>query len=309
MALMGTIVELDVCYDSADEEKLAPAFKQVWDRLKDIAWRMSVFEENTEVWRINHSFQNPVQVSEDTYQVIKLAKMYNGETFGTFDISVYPLILMWRQMAQEDRLPSRSELKAAKEDVGIENIRLHGDNTVEVLSDRASIDLGGIAKGYAIDEAARIFKENGFNNFMVDAGGDLYVGGHNCQKRPWRIGIKDPRNPKEILKIVAVSDVAIATSGDYERFFEIQGQKYSHIINPVTGYPQKGVVSATVIAPSATEADVYATALCVLDDDMGVRMINDKGEGWASLVMVQKRGRFFQYPSKRYSKLRAGRLR
>ena len=124
-------------------------------------------------------------------------------------------------------------------------------------------------------------------NFFIDAGGDIYVGGKNCSGEPWRIGIRDPRDRSKIIDIVNVADKAVATSGDYEQYYQIQDQVWSHIINPITGYPQKDVISATVIAQSAIEADALATALCVLGQDRGTEHINALEKPYASLIIVK----------------------
>ena len=149
--------------------------------------------------------------------------------------------------------------------------------------------MGGIAKGYAVDEAARVFREKGIDSFFIDAGGDVYAGGRNCVGKPWRIGIRDPRDSKNIIDVVEVIDGAVATSGDYEQYYEIRNQRWSHIIDPSSGYPQKEVISATVIAPSAMRADALATALCVLGVRLGTDHIDELGKKYASLMIIDKR--------------------
>lgn len=289
--LMGTVVQLDVCHQPRQESQRDKAYKQVWERLKEIHWRMSVFNDESDVARINHSYQKPVAVGVDTYLLIKTAAHFSKLTGGAFDITVWPLIALWKKGEEENHIPSRERIKEAQKAVGMENIRLlSGESRVTILSPHTRVDLGGIAKGYAVDEAARIFRENGFSQFFIDAGGDIYVGGRSCENKPWRIGIRDPRDPTELIGAIELEDSAITTSGDYEQYYEIEGQKWSHIMNPITGYPQKGVVSATVIAPSATEADALSTALCVLSPHRGISLIDSMGEKYAGLVITPLSG-------------------
>ena len=212
-----------------------------------------------------------------------------------------PLVSLWRNAQKSGALPTSKEILNAKASVGMNNIKLMPENMVEMLNPNTKIDLGGIAKGYAIDEIARVLRNHGFEDFFIDAGGDLYAGGNSCKGRPWKIGVRDPRDKSKIVDAISVSNAAVVTSGDYERFFEIDGRKWSHIINPVSGYPQKGVASATVIAPNATMADALATSLCVLMPEKGTSLIESLGKGYASFVMTQGAGNtIIKYKSKRY---------
>ena len=143
--------------------------------------------------------------------------------------------------------------------------------------------MGGIAKGYALDEAARILRKSRVQNFHLDAGGDVYVGGKNCDQQLWRIGIRDPKSRDKIIDVVHVTDRAVATSGNYEQYYKVANQKWSHIINTVTGFPQKEVVSSTVIAKSATDADALATAISVLGKSSGIKIIDGLKDDYATL--------------------------
>ena len=153
-----------------------------------------------------------------------------------------------------------------------------------------SYAIAGIAKGYAIDEAARIFRQYGVENFYIDAGGDVYAGGVNCSGEKWRIGLRHPSGDDELLDIIHVSNQAVTTSGNYAQFYEIEGRLYSHIIDPRTGFPQEYVTSATVIAPTAETADALSTALCVLTPREGIELIlsqDNRHEGdYAALIIT-----------------------
>ncbi len=298
-AVMGTIVQVDVCYVGEDQPRLSGAYARVWERLSEIDQRMSVFRDDSDVAKINQSYGNPAEIQEDTYHLLGEAVAYSELTRGTFDITVWPLIALWKKAEKKNQVPSQAEILSVKKSLGVRNIRLSAGSQVEVLNRETKIDLGGIAKGYAVDEAAKILRANGFESFFIDAGGDIYVGGKNCEGKSWRIGIRDPRNLSGIMEVVEVSDAAVTTSGDYEQFYEIQGQRWSHIINPVTGYPQKGVISATMIAPTAVAADALSTALCVLGPQKGISMVDSLGKEFSALVVIpDEKGEIQKYKSR-----------
>ncbi len=295
--LMGTTVHVDVCVEASNAGKIKLAYQQVWERLEDISWRMNVFDERSDVARINKAGLNVVAVGADTYYVLQKALDYTRLTQGAFDITVWPLIQLWKYSEEKNVFPSAAEILEAKQKVGSHKIRLLGDNRVQMLQRAVQIDLGGIAGGYAVDEAARILRENGITNFFIDDGGDIYAGGYNCERQPWRIGIGDPRDRAKMLDIIALSNASVTTSGNYERYYEIEGERLSHILNPLTGYPQKEVVSATMIAPTAIEADALATALCVLGTRLGTDFVNalpvtgrqtGLPQGYASVMIVRE---------------------
>ncbi len=287
--LMGTTVQLDVCRDQISAKEIEEVYQAVWARLETIAWKMNVFDGRSDVSKVNTSNLKLTVIGADAYRVIRSAQRYSKATDGAFDITVWPLIDFWRQKQKDDHIPTAEQIDTVLSAVGFKNIQLLAGGRVRLLNKDTKIDLGGIAKGYAVDEAARIFREHGVGNFYIDAGGDIYVGGVNCAGELWRIGIRDPQDTSKMVDVVAVSDKAVMTSGDYERFYEIQGQRWSHILNPITGYPQKGVISATVIASSAMEADALATALCVLGGEAGTDYINTLSESHASLILSARR--------------------
>jgi thiamine biosynthesis lipoprotein len=304
--LMGTTVHVDVCVEPSNAGKIKLAYQQVWERLEDISWRMNVFDERSDVARINKAGLNPVAVGADTYYVLQKALDYTRLTKGAFDITVWPLIQMWKHSEQKNVFPSAAEIFEAKQKVGAGKIHLLGDNRVQLLREAVQIDLGGIAGGYAVDEAARILRENGITNFFIDDAGDIYTGGYNCERKPWRIGVGDPRDRSKMIDIIALSNASVTTSGNYEHYYAIQGKRLSHILNPITGYPQEEVVSVTMIAPTAIEADALATALCVLGTRLGTDLVNGLPQGYASLMIVLgEKGEIHRRMSRGYPGFRA----
>lgn len=304
--MMGTTVNVDVCLDTSDKTAVGKAYREVWDRLEDIAWRMNVFDERSDVAKINRAGTQPVEVPEDTHYVLQKSIDYNRLTLGAFDITVWPLIQLWKRGGRENVLPTTAQLQEVRGVIGSDKIQLLSDGRVRLTNEGAKIDLGGIAAGYAIDEAVKIFHKNGIRNFFIDISGDIYVGGRNCEGNLWRIGIRDPRDLSQIIDIVSLSDMAIATSGNYEQYYEIHNERWSHIMNPITGYPQKDVVSATMIAPSALETDAWSTALCVLGPRSGIQLVNAMplaGDKYACLIITRNGANdLVRFPSAGYKK-------
>ena len=301
--LMGTYVELDVCTSPKARNTADAALEDAWKRLERISWQMNVYDPKSDLTKINTANGKPVVIHPDTYFVLKSAEFFWKKTGGTFDPTIWPLLKFWREAAKENKMPTPAEVDAVKTHVGFKHVRFLGNNMVATDAPGIQVDLGGIAKGYAIDEAARIFREHGLHNFFVDAGGDVYAGGYNCEGKPWRVGISDPKDTAKLITIVAASDKAVATSGNYAQYVEIEGEHFSHIINPITGYPQRTVTSATVIADSAQSADALATSLTILGDPKGTQIINGMGEEYASFILMeQEDGRYARRRSKNFHK-------
>lgn len=287
-ATLGTFVQVDICAKSNDRRKVEKAFEDVWARFEDINVRMNAYNPDSEVAGIKgYTVGTPVAISKDVADVITLSKDISQKTGGLFDITVRPLIDLWNHAGEEKQEPSYAQIVSAGLRVGSDLIELTGDGSLRLLYPGMEIDLGGVAKGYAVDEAARILRSHGFSDFFIDAGGDVYAAGLNLKGERWRIGIQHPRKSDELIEILSISDQAVTTSGDYERFFEINGKKFSHIIDPQTGYPQRGNMSATMIAPSAMTADAYSTALMILDPQAAMACIDELGDGFAALVVVE----------------------
>lgn len=287
-ALMGTFVQIDVCATATQARSLAETYQLAWARLQEISWRMNVYDPRSDVSRVNQSME-PVEIGEDTYALLQRSAQYSRLTGQAFDITVWPLIARWRQAVQEQKVPSEEELKTLRESLSVAQLDFFSGHRVGRKNQVVQIDLGGVAKGYAADEAARILEAGGFFNYYIDAGGDVYASGLNCQQQKWRIGIQSPLDPQAVIRVAALSEQAMATSGNYEQYFQIGEKTYSHIFDPATGYPQEVVVSASVIAPTAEEADAYATALTVLGSQKGVALMERLGEAYGALI-VEKHG-------------------
>lgn len=228
----GSVIKIDVCYNENQSTALEKAVDAVWSRFADIHWRLSVYDPASDLNRINSSFPQAVAVGADTYGLIKNALYYHKFSDGEFDITIYPLLKLWKTAQKRDSLPTQEEITQAQTQMGIERIKLLDRNQIQLLAPAPSLTIDSIADGYVADETARILRAYGFANFLIDATGELYGGGHNCQGKTWQIGVRDPQNPSAIIDIVKIENTSVTTSGNYEHFYSIKDKQYSHIISP-----------------------------------------------------------------------------
>ena len=264
---MGTAVEITLVAEEQDIARKA-AF-QAFQEIKRIEYLMSPWIESSDVTRINKSAENDgVKVSLETIEVIKRAEEVSKLSGGGFDITVGPLVQLWRKTRERGIPPQMEEIKENLNLVNFRNLKIHYGGKVSPRKKGMIIDLGGIAKGYAVDRAFELLKNLGYKNLVVNAGGDLRVGGSKPDG-PWSIGIQHPREPEKIMARISLSDTAMATSGDYEKFFIYQGKRYHHILNPKNGFPAEECQSVTILHKEGTTADALATAIFVLGPEKG----------------------------------------
>jgi len=264
---MGTAVEITLVAEEQDIARKA-AF-QAFQEIKRIEYLMSPWIESSDVTRINKSAENDgVKVSLETIEVIKKAQEVSKLSGGGFDITVGPLVQLWRKARERGIPPQMEEIKENLNLVNFRNLKIHYGGKVSPRKKGVNIDLGGIAKGYAVDRAFELLKNLGYKNLIVNAGGDLRVGGSKPDG-PWSIGIQHPREPEKIMARISLSDTAMATSGDYEKFFIYQGKRYHHILNPKNGFPAEECQSVTILHKEGTTADALATAIFVLGPEKG----------------------------------------
>ena len=265
--LMGTTVEITLI--GSDEEEAGKAAQQAFQEIKRIEQLMSPKITSGDVFRINQSSgMEWVNVSPETLEVIHKAKEISVLSEGAFDITVAPLTQIWRTVREKGIPPSVEVINKLLELVNFREILISPEGKVLLKKKDMAIDLGGIAKGYAVDRAFGVLQSLGHKNFIVNAGGDLRVRG-NRMNQPWTIGIQHPRDPQKLLARVSLSDSALATSGDYEKFFIHQGKRYSHIFNPKDGFPTESCQSVSVIYKDGMTADGLATAVFVLGPEKG----------------------------------------
>lgn len=284
---MGTIIEITLIGD--DEEAANKAVLQAFQEIKRIETLMSPWLDSSDVTRINRSAGKAwLKVSPETMEVIKKAQEISELSEGGFDITIGPLTELWREARKKKIPPSIEEVKEKLGLVNFKNIETDQKGKVFLKKKGMAIDLGGIAKGYAVDRAFELLKSLEYRNLIINAGGDLRVGGLK-NNQPWSIGIQNPRESQKLLARISVSDMAVVTSGDYERFFNYEGKRYHHIFNPKDGFPTDDCQSVTVLCKEGMIADALATAVFVLGPEKGYSLCR-KLDGVECLI-VDKEGK------------------
>jgi len=280
--LMGTLVEITIV--GRDEDKAAAAISEAFAEMERIEHLMSRWISESEVSKINRwAGVKPVKVSAEVLEVIQRAQEISRASGGYFDISVGGLLDLWGFETSEGRVPAKGEVEQALQSVGYGAIVVDGEASTVELRRGMCIDLGGIAKGYAVDRACEVLRSRGYENVIVNAGGDMRVRGRK-PNGPWVIGIQDPRDRSRILASFDVGDISVATSGDYERYFDEGGQRYHHIINPRTGKSAGEVRSVTIIGAEATLTDALSTSVFVLGPERGMALVERLGTVDAVIV-------------------------
>jgi len=270
--MMGTVITQRVYGKNASE-----AVKEVADKLRQIETMMTVNAPGGDVNHLNsEAGKNSVKLSSETLYVLEKAKKYSELSGGAFDVTIGPLVKAWGVFTDNPRVPSEEEIRSLLPLVDYRAISIDkGDSSAKLEKAGQMVDLGGIAKGYAGDEAIKIYKKYGIKSAYVNLGGNVVAMGSKPDGTPWRIGIQNPRAPSGVyMGIVTVSDKAVVTSGDYERFFEQDNKRYHHILDPKTGYPSaSGLISSTIIADASVDADALSTATFVLGLEKGMKLV------------------------------------
>jgi thiamine biosynthesis lipoprotein len=257
---------------------------------------MSDYKSDSEISRVNsQAHEKAVQVSESTYEVLQRSVEFSEMTGGAFDVTVGPLVALFREAKESKVAPSEEQITQAKSKVGFEKLKLDSENkTVQFSVNGMLLDLGGIAKGYAIDKAIEAARRCGAIGAMVDIGGDVRCFGSPPKGRDhWLIGLQDPNSAIEGIEggglrlVLKITNEAVATSGDYQQFVIIEGKRYSHIIDRRTGTSAEGLSSVTIIADNATDADALATAVSVMGAEKGLALIEKLPNTEAILITPQ----------------------
>ena len=238
----------------------------------------STYIPDSEISKFNNS-ENGMEVSDEFKKLFLLSQEINSNTNGAFDPTVHPLVKLWGfgNKGKIDSLPNDMVINNIKSSIGLENISIEKNQFIKSIT-QIELDFSAIAKGYGVDAVSQLLFDENFTNFMVEIGGEVYCSGSKF-KSNWQIGLQNPfsdSNNDNVLKIANLNNRAMATSGSYRNFFEFNGKKYSHTINPQTGYPvDHNVVSVTIIADNCANADAYATAMMVLGHNDGLQIIEN----------------------------------
>lgn len=248
---------------SAYGEGADAALKKARDRVEQLETEWSVTDESSEIYKINHSAGEKVTLSEDTAEILNFALDMAKRTGGALEPTIYPVLRAWGFTTDENRIPGEEEIKSLLENVDYERVSLEG-NEIQ-LPEGMELDLGAVGKGYAGDEAAKVLREEGISSALLNLGGNVQAIGSRPDGADWRLGIQNPFG-EGYVGILTISDRAVVTSGNYERYFVGEdGKTYGHIIDPSTGYPaDNGLVSVSIIAEEGKMGDALSTSLFVM---------------------------------------------
>ncbi|HEV2209986.1 MAG TPA: FAD:protein FMN transferase [Verrucomicrobiae bacterium] len=300
---MGTLFFITLYAPGSDKanEAAGAAFQRI-EALEDI---MSDYEADSELMRLcDQPCGQPVPVSKDLFDVLESAQKISAMSGGCFDVTVGPYVRLWRFARKRKVLPTEAQLAEARQAVGYQKLRLDArTRTVTLLVPHMRLDLGGIAKGYAADDALKLLRGRGIERALVAASGDIAIGKPPPGKTGWKVGIAaiDAKD-QEITTLLLLHDAGISTSGDSEQFIEIGGARYSHILNPATGLGLTNRIQASVIAPNATMTDALATTVCVLGAQRGLALVN-RLPRTAALILIQDEDRKQSIASRRFWKI------
>ncbi len=256
--------------------------KQVEDELRSINEHMSTYSDASEISRFNSSQSTEwFPVSADTANVISLALEYSKETEGAFDVTVGGLVELWGFGAADRRTtaPTDEQIESHLRNVGYQRLHVRTDApALRKDTPELAVDLSAIAPGYAVDRIAQLLESSDIHNFFIELGGEVLTRGKRLDGRPWQVGIELPDETRRALYgTLELTGQAISTSGDYRNFYELDGQRTSHTIDPRTGRPtQHGLASATVLNDSCAKADAIATAVLTLGYEEGLQISNER---------------------------------
>lgn len=256
---LGTYVQLIIVSGEKNTNAVESTIKSAYELIYDLDNKLDYRNKDGALWQFNNTNQITKQEDELLFSVLEEALNLAHLTAGYFDPTILPIVQLWGFNTGNPRVPSEYEI--------IENLQFIGYKKVKLLEDRIlksenmKFDLSGIAKGKIVDNLRDYLRSENYNNFLINAGGDIYVGGTTKDRNKWRIAIQNPVQENQYSGVVEKSDRAVVTSGDYEQFFIENGVRYSHLFNPKTGYPFSDIKSVTIIADNTSFADAIATAV------------------------------------------------
>ena len=286
--------------------------EKIENRLVEINAAMSTYQKDSEISRFNEINQtgSKFKISDDFYRVMKTAQTIYRLSDGAWDGTVNPLVDLWGfgRGGTKNKIPLEADISTLLSNVGFEKIEVLEPGSLLKKHAAVTLDLSSIAKGYGVDQVAETLRKEGFQNYLVEIGGEVFASGYRKDGNPWRIGINRPQADAafdEVYKVVNLRNKAFATSGDYRNFFMVDGIRYSHIIDARSGYPvSNGVVSVTVIADTCTFADGLATAIMVMGPERGLELINRLDAVEGLIVVEQTDGRLDDFYSQGFKVLK-----
>ena len=298
--LMGTVVNITII--DRNLTRAEKACQIAFEEMKRIEKMLSVRDKSSEIYKLNqHKDLEFVNVNPEIIFLLEESAKFSALSQGAFDISVGPLVELWKESLEQGFVPAKAEIHKILPLVNYGNIEIDSRrNLVRFKRKGIKIDLGGIAKGYAVDRAIKALRKKGVKNCLIEAGGDLFASGKGINKKGWLIGLRNPRESNLILEF-SCSNKGVATSGDYERFKILNKERYHHLIDPRTGLSESEVISVTIVAPDAMTADALSTAVLILGKNEGMKLIK-KTENIEGVIIVKEEGDFGIFVSKTFKK-------
>jgi thiamine biosynthesis lipoprotein len=299
-------VTVEIALYSADADAATAAAKDAFSRIHALNGILSDYDPESELRRLcdTAGTGRAVHVSDELWKVLDHAQHVSQQSDGAFDVTVGPVVRLWRRARRQKELPSPQALRQAEDLVGYRFLRLDAERqAVELLKKGMAIDLGGIAKGYAMDEALAVLQRHGITRALVEAGGDMRLGDPPPDRSGWRVGIPPLDDPQAgPVSYLEVSRVAVSTSGDMMQYVEVGGKRYSHIVDPRTGMALTDHCRVMVVAPTGIAADAITKAVGVLGPEKGLKLI-DATPGMAAMVTRAPDGRIEHHESSRWKDL------
>ncbi len=282
---MGTIIEYTIM--APDKDHARAAMLKAHREIERIEGLFSEEDSTSEIYRFNHS-KGGIYTNEEVINCVLGALDYHKKTNGAFDISIKPVLDLYRFQSDDPSPPTDDLIDRALTDVGADKLGIKYSDTHQSWwlgksAENVSLAMGGFVKGCAVDRAIQVLGENHIRNGIINAGGDLFCLGRKSG-HSWKVGVRDPRQAGSIPIVLSLSNLAAATSGDYQRYYIFEGERYHHILDPQTGKPARKAQSATVVAKTTAEADAWATALFISGPDEGIRLINQMKDVYGMIV-------------------------
>lgn len=270
---MDTYINIKVYSDNREADNALKEVEKIYKEYHQLTDRYNGYEGLVNVHYINNNKteERVLSIDKRLYDILEYGLLWKNKSNGLFNIEMGSVIDVWKKyLANKDGIPTKEELEIATKNIS--EVKLLGDN--KILNNNPNIDLGAIAKGYVTDVAGEYLKNKGFDKFIINAGGQVLVG-NKYHKDLYKIGVKSPLNNEENLTIINGENICVATSGSYQRFYEYNGKKYNHIINPKTLYPGDYMISVTVVSNDSKLNDILTTTLFLMPIDEGLNLVNN----------------------------------
>ena len=272
-------------------ESVDAIINKAFTRMEQVDFKFNILNPTSPLYLFNNE-GTPIRDAE-IIKVINIAREISRESDGAFNITIEPLVKLWGFFTDNPHRPEKADIQKCLKQTGYEHLIIKNGKVTKDSPD-LHIDLGAIAKGYALGETVKVLKDNGVKSALIEAGGQVHSYG-TINGKPWKIGIRNPRNSGFIAGLAFDTEMDISTSGDYERYFEQNGVRYHHILDPKTGCPARGVMSVSVIMEDPTLADAWSTALFIMGQEKAMKLVESKPE--MQIIIVNDRGEVTTYPT------------